>query len=77
MWYFPVKEGKLYTGSDEASKKYYVRHDCVLKQLQGLVEARKCDEVYQVTDLDFWNVIGYDSLQRVGKLVYKDGVFYV
>lgn len=77
MWYFPVKEGRLYTGSDEASKKWYVRRDCVLKQLQGIVKVRKCDEIYQVSDQDFWNVAGYDTLKRMGKLVYKEGRYYV
>lgn len=77
-WYIGAKNGYRFCGSETSWHSDYVRKDCVRSLVLSLSKHREVDEVWKLTDCD-WNKWDntYEQLQKMGKLMWKNGVLYV
>ena len=70
-WYVPVKDNCTLKGSDAAFKKYYKRADCVRKEIERYMCFTKAQELWYITEEQFWKLDWYDVgvLRANGKRV--------
>lgn len=70
-WYVPVVDGHTLKGSDAAFCKYYKRADCVREEIERYMKFSKADELWYITEEQFWNLSWYnvDVLRANGRRV--------
>lgn len=70
-WYIPVKDNCTLKGSNGAFRKYYKRADCVRKEIEECIRLTKAQELWYITEEQFWNLAWPDVnvLRANGKCV--------